>query len=357
LFAYKNKGAKLSLRNISGIFITFLVLSCTVPENNIVLEPVESVEIIKNQSTTAGSFEILEGQSVILSVKLAPEGIQGGVHWQSSSREIVGISNFNGPEIIVTGQYYGTTIITAMVRNINNEVYAQAECNITVIPRSFYKWSYIQDGWVDIEPYTTGIIGRIKETLVRTGGTKVTGDTTQKGFILEGPGLLTIGSVMPTSTNSPFDDDPVYDRYGLFNFLQGPSYNYHENNQEKSLPYPLWANRVQIIVDYKMLDTSPALLRIQVNNNTTESDNVSAINNWFVAELNENSPRSGTLTGIFDNTVSILVKTAGIENTVISGQTPLRDPKLNTVLSSSFVCLTVPDGKILIRSIQIESAD
>jgi hypothetical protein len=81
-----------------------------------------------------------------------------------------------------------------------------------------------------------------------------------------------------------------------------------------------------------------------VNNNTHERVNASAITNWLVAELPQNAASSGTLSGVFDTRESAL--SHGVTGTT-------RDE----VLANSFVSLVLPHGRILIRSIRIESID
>ncbi|MDR2542221.1 MAG: hypothetical protein LBC80_02050 [Treponema sp.] len=327
---------------LSGIFMLF-ILACPIPDNEAAQKPVGSIEIFRNQlPVPSGGFSIIEGQAVVLGAKLAPQGVPGSIHWQSSSRGIVELSGFSGPQIIITGNYGGKTVISVLARNIHNEVNALNECIIEVIPRSFFKWNFRQDGWDELLPLSNNIVGKISETLIRTGTTTVAADTIRGGLVLDGAGAsLAIGSVLATATNSPFENDPVYDKYGQFNFLEGPSG-----------AYPLWAGRVRVSVDYEILDTSPgkSLLRIQVNNNTTEQENASAISNWLVAELGPASPYFGILTGVFNNADSVLVKNTGIPG---GNDTERRE----NILSHSFVSLVLPDGKILIRSIQIESAD
>jgi len=223
--------------------------------------------------------------------------------------------------------------------HVYNEVYAQAECTITVIPRSFFKWNYRQDGWKDLPALNNAIVGASSETLVRSGETAVIADKARGGLILEGPGALIIGSVMTSPTNSPFPSDPRYDRGGAFNFFEGPS-----------KAYTLWNKRARISVDYEIPAEVYGMppLRIQINNNTLERDNAAAIDNWLAAELKPNDPRSGILTGVFNAGASALVSVTGGPDSGLA---------LDEILSSSFVCLALPEGKILIRGIRIESAD
>jgi len=344
VYPYKIGGKmKPSLLKMAAVFgvLTVLLLACPVPENDFVRNPVEKVQLLKNQQelVSGGQFAIQEGASVVLGAKLFPQGVTGGIHWQSSSQGIVEMSALTGPNITITGTHGGKTIITVMARNLYSEVYAEAECIVTVIPNSFFKWSYRTDGWIDLPALNNAIVGKISEMLVRAGETDILPDDVRGGLILEGAGArLIIGSVMVTPTTTPFQGDPVYDQNGALDFLYGPSGD-----------SPLWNNRVRISVDYEIL-SDPGLLRIQVNNNTGETENASAISNWLVAEMTAGSPRSGTLTGIFNNNHSVLVKNAGI--TALPGKT-----QLETVLANSFVCLYLPGGKIIIRGIRIESAD
>jgi hypothetical protein len=329
--------------SISIMLLLFLLAACEVPENDTVRAPVSGIIIVKNQSPPEnGKFEMMEGRSLILGAWLLPEGVQGGIHWQSSSRGIVELNRYSGPEINITGVNGGKTIITVMARNILNEVYAEAECTVTVIPSSFFKWNYKHGYEINLEPrsnYRSNyIMGTINEILIRTGENPIIEDQVKGGIILDGAdSRLIIGSGMITATNSPFSD-PVYDEYGQFNFFSGPGADYY-----------LWAGRVRISVDYEILDTAvnKSLLRIQVNNNTGGQDNASAISNWLVAELSPNSKPQGVLSGVFNKAEAKLVKTTGIPGI----------NQLETVLSRSFVCLNLPDGKLLIRSIRIESAD
>jgi len=156
---------------------------------------------------------------------------------------------------------------------------------------------------------------------------------------LEGPGALIIGSVMASPTNSPFSSDPRYDKGGAFDFFEGPS-----------KAYTLWNKRTRISVDYEIPDAASGMppLRIQINNNTLERDNAAAIDNWLAAELGSGDPRSGVLSGIFN---------AGKAAIVSNLDSPAAGLALDEILAHSFVCLALPEGKILIRGIRIESAD
>jgi hypothetical protein len=336
------------------VFTAFTLMACTVPENEIPGEAISGIRIYKNLNelvsdsgttpVTRGAFSILEGRTVFLSAQLLPQGIPGGgIHWQSSSRGIVNLSSLTGQEITVTGANGGRTFISVLARNMHNEVFVESECTITVIPSSFFKWSYAQDGWLDMEPYENIIMGTINSTTARSGETPIMENIARGGFVLEGPGILSIGSVLSTPTNSFFPDDPVYDIGGAMDFLNGPAFVHSQNDIETKIPYPLWNGRARISVDYERLSTGPSPLRIQINNNTLERNNASAINNWLAAELAPDSPQSGTLSGIFN----------ARESSLASGITE----NLADILSSSFVCLALPEGTIVIKNLKIESAD
>ena len=342
--------------------ITLIITACTVPENNIPLESINGIKIIKNMDelnpvadssvypTKRGSFEILEGQQTILSVMLFPQGVTGGIHWQSSGRGIVEMSAMSGSQIIFTGSNGGRTNIRVLARNSLNEVYAEAECGITVIPSSFFKWNYIDDGWLELPALSNANMSRINPKIARSGETAILPDEERGGLVLEGPGVLIIGSVMSAPTNSPFSSaGPLYDIGGTMDFLNGPSFNYLEwVNSEQELKkkhYPMWNKNVRITVYYETENPAASPLRIQVNNNTLERDNASAITNWFVTELTPNAPSSGALSGVFS-------AKASERHPAVNSVTSLED-----ILSNSFVTLALPRGRILIRSIKIESAD
>ena len=337
---------------IAAIFCFF---ACMVPENEVPHEPVSGIKIVRNQDETVsdsgvnpakrGGFEILEGRSVILGARLLPEGVTGGIHWQSSGRGIVEMSGLTGPELVITGANGGKTSVKVLARNGLNEVYVEAECSITVIPSSFFKWSFRQDGWIDMPALSNAIVGKINEMVLRSGETPIMADAAGGGLVLEGPSALMIGSVLSSPTNSPFPTDPLYDMGAALDFLSGPAFTYMEweNNDQiqKKKSYPLWNGRARISVDYATENPARSPLRIQVNNNTLERNNASAVSNWLVAELPPDAARPGTLSGIFNANVSL----------------PVNGVTLNDVLSNSFVCLALPEGKILIRGIRIESAD
>ena len=323
--------------------VMILCIACPVPENEIIEKPVQSIEILINRQTVPDrKFTLLEGRAFILSAQLMPDGVLGGVHWQESRRRIVELSAFTGPEISLTGMNGGRTIISVLARNTFNEAPVENEITFTVIPKSFFKWNYHADGliWEIIEPDTSSIMGRAQEILIRSGETPIINDRERGGLILEGPrARLLLGSVMTSPTNSGFIDDPVHDTGGEFDFLNGPAYK----DESQTIYYPFYNKKILISVDYEVLIPSNQGLRIQVNNNTGENTNASAIDNWLVLELNESNIK-GTATTVFNSEASRLVK-GGPGLTV------------ETVLSNSFICLWLPDGKILIRGIRIESAD
>jgi len=324
---------------IINLIILLLILACPAAENNMLQSPVDGVTIQKNNNPILPqeNITIIEGRAVVLGAKLSPDGVQGGIHWQSSNGEIAELSSLTGSEITVTGKNGGTTIIFVTARNTFNDLEVQTECSVTVISKSFFKWNYRYLEWIEapaLEPLTnTYFYDAGFPVLIRTGETQIYSDMHRSGIVLEGKGSqLIIGSGMTTPTNSPFSDHPVFDKNGQFDFFNGPK------------NYPYWLGRVRISAEYEILDPDPnkSLLRIQVNNNTSDRSGASAINNSLVTELSPASPRAGILTGIFDKSLSALIK---------NGIT------LTEVLSNSFVCLTLPDGKILIRGIRIESAD
>jgi hypothetical protein len=339
--------------------VSFLCAACQVPENNIVKAPADGIVISKNQEPLdpGGVFEIHEGKSVILTARLFPEGVTGGVHWQSSGEGIVEMSGFSGSQITITGANGGKTIIGVLARNSFNETYIQAECTVIVIPFSFFKWNFARDGWLDMGARENVFVGKIRDTIIRSGEKPVPADAERGGLVLEGPGMLIIGSGMTTLTSSAFPNDPVYDQNGEFDFFDGPAYEYFEGQGNlKKIPWPLWKNRVKISVDYEKLEGNPRL-RLQVNNNTLNRDAASAIDNWLAAELDSDAQPSGTLSGVFRGKGSARFdpllspdKKAGINAADDEG-------KLKMVLAHSFVCLALPEGKILIRGIRIESAD
>jgi hypothetical protein len=350
MFAFAYKGARMRVKILmTGVFAALLLFACTAGENNFLQEPVAGITILHNREKiqAGGVIEIVEGQSIILGALLEPAGIQGGVHWQSSNHYVLDLSGSSGQEITITGMNGGGTVIMATVRNSFNEVPVFGECKVSVIPKSFFKWDYYHLDWESepvLEPRSNHyLMDAGKPMLIRTGDTEIYSDRYRGGIVLEGSGArLVIGSGMATLTNSPFSDDWPFDRNGQFNFQDGPS---PQNPLRVG-----WQRRARICVDYEILDTTPgkSLLRIQVNNNSSDRYNASVINNSLVAELSEDSPLKGTLSGIFDSSISSLTRETNPNGAAIS---------LFTVLRNSFVCLALPDGKILIRAIRITSAD
>jgi len=349
---------KVDIAAFLSIYAAILITACPVPENNIPQQPVNGIVILRNQTelNPADSFEIREGEKVILSARLLPAGITGGIHWQSSALGIVQLSGFSGEEITITGTNGGRTTIRLLARNIHNQVYAEAECSIMVIPSSFFKWNYIDDGWFDLDALNNAMAGKINKKIIRSGETPILADPVKGGLVLTGPGTLTIGSGLSTPTNYPFSTTgPLYDIGGTMDFFNGPFVSYFEweqnetqdgfNHVQKKKYYPLWKNFVKISVDYETDNPQISRLRIQVNNNTHEKDNASAITNWLVAELPPGAPASGTLYGIFNSKESELTR----------GVTGVSDVK--DVLSNSFISLVLPAGSMLIRGIRIESVD
>jgi hypothetical protein len=329
----------------AALGIALLITACPVPENEVVRDPVESIEILKNQSQLPDKdgIVLLEGHSVVLGVQLYPLGVQGGIHWQSSRRGIVAMSGLTGPELTVSGLAGGRTIISVLARNIHNEVYARAELSIKVIPCSFFTWDYLRDGWISLPPDTPAMIGKLGEILVRSGDTAIGEDPFRGGLALEGPGVLVIGSGMATLTNSPFrPEHPVYDKGASLDFWNGPKRPNEPDEAGGNTDYdPFWTGLVRISVQYEMPNFAP--LRIQVNNNSLMRNNASALMESIVTELTPASPRSGTLTGVFNTREAVIDPDKAPDITV------------EEVLSHSFVCLALPEGKVIIRNIRIES--
>lgn len=354
----------------SGICIALLILACPVPENEITEKPVGSIEILKNGAvildltgTGYPFITIFEEKSVILSAKLDPD-VHAGIHWQST-RNIVDLSQLSGPEIVLFARYGGETNIIIRAQNSYNQAPIYGVVKITVIPTSWFKWDYRLDGWKDQSALKSFELGRIYNMLTRTGNAPIHEDPVRGGLVMEGPATLVIGSVMPSPTNSVYGEDPLFDDGALLNFTRIPS---DKNPPASFQPYSL---KVKIEAEYEILsDPAPRQgLRLQVNNNTEERDNASVFVNWLVAEYTSASPRTGILSGVFD--------------TAAAAFDPLLDPdkkdripemirwqsstspdnaaedkearQLHAVLSHSFVCLSLPDGKVLIRNIRIES--
>ncbi|MDR0487599.1 MAG: hypothetical protein LBG91_05070 [Treponema sp.] len=356
---------------IFGTFAALALLACPVPESKTLEKPVDSIQILKNgvllEVNDGGNpyFTIQEGKSVILSAKLSPDG-SAGIHWQSS-RRIVDLSDFSGQEITLFARYGGDTYIDVRARNALNETVVYSRINITVTPVSYYKWDYQLDGWKDSPALKPVTVDRIyNKMLVRSGSTPINEDVQRGGLVMEGPSTLIIGSVMSSPTNSVYAEDPLFDESALFNFTKIPS------DKSTTIVQPPYTLKVRLSVDYEIL-SGPALrqgMRLQVNNNTEERDNASVLTNWLVAEYTSASPGSGTLTGIFDTALAKFEpgldpdrknRIPGMPSIILDPVADSNDvqeiKRLRKVLSNSFVCLSVPDGKVLIRSIRIETAD
>jgi len=398
------------------IAITVFFLACPANESEIVRGKVNSIIVLNNQveipPADGGNlgFTITEGRSVVLTARLMPLGVPAGIHWQTA-RRIVDFSEYSGTETVMFAEYGGKTIVTIRAKNAYNEMPIFKEINITVTPSSYYKWSYQKDGWRDIPPLSARTVDEIYNRMILYAGTSaVYEDSDLGGFVLEGPATLVIGSTMATPTNSPYDEDPLFDQNSQLNFAVSPNGAVfagavYPSRLSTAFPHPdtgvtngnhphplagllinddLYTGKVRISVDYQIL-TEPARrqgLRIQVSNNTTERDMASVLSNWLVAEYTSDHPSSGTLTGIFNsNETRIaphinqeqLLGLPAIELEIRSEPTEsnpqgtqqypgdsdktINDKKLRMIKSRVFVCLALPDGKALIRSIRIEAAD
>jgi hypothetical protein len=141
----------------------------------------------------------------------------------------------------------------------------------------------------------------------------------------------------------------------------------------------MYTGKVKISVEYEIL-TEPTFrqgLRIQVSNNTIERDEASVLSNWLVAEYNSNMPSSGILSGIFDlneaqrashiNEMLIpglpeihleITNEAGTQILYPGDSTEIIAEKRQRMIRSRvFVCLSLPDGKVLIRSVRIDAVE
>ena len=333
---------------VTTVTVLLLFSGCFVADNEFIQEAVTGFTVFKNgvevpfgPDGIPPAFEIMEGKTAVLGTKLSPVGVRGGVHWQTS-RDIVELGSFSGTEILLYARYGGDTIIQISTANIFNEVPVFGEVGITVIPTSYFKWNWEINGWEDMPAFSSARIGRYHLNFVRTGETPVIADKRRGGIVLEGPGILIIGSTMAIPTNSPFHDDPAHDVAAELNFTVAPD--------NRFLP----PEYIGISIDYEILEAaSPRRgLRIQVNNNTLERGMASALDNWLVAELTGESPLCGTIRGVFNTTAAQLDpdlpegKRLGIPGDNDGA-------KINSVLRSSFVALSLPEGKVLIRNIQI----
>ena len=398
------------------ITITVILLACPANESETVREPVNSIVVLNNQieiPPAAGGnlgFSITEGRSVVLTARLLPLGVPAGIHWQTA-RRIVDFSEYSGAETVMFAEYGGITIVTIRAKNAYNEMPIFKEINITVTPSSYYKWSYQKDGWRDIPSLSARTVDEIYNKMIMyAGASAVYEDSNLGGFILEGPATLTVGSTMATPTNSPYEEDPLFDQNSQLNFAVSPNGIMfggarYPDRLSAAFPHPdtavtngnhphplagllinddLYTGKVRISVDYQIL-TEPAYrqgLRLQVGNNTIERDMASILSNWLVAEYTAELPSSGTLTGIFDVSetqiaphinpervlglpaIEIEIRTDPTESNPQGTVTypgdstkVINDKKLRMIKSRVFVCLALPDGKVLIRGIRIEAAD
>lgn len=387
----------------TGLIVFFFILTltaCPAGENDILHEPVNRIEILNNRSPIPADgrnpgFSIIEERAVVLTAELFPIGVPAGVHWQSS-RRIVDLSNFSGPETVLFARYGGDTLITARASNIYNEVPVFKQINVRVIPTSYFKWDYRIDGWRDIHALTSGEVDRIYyKVWAYAGISPVLEDEELGGFILEGPATLVFGSTMSTLTNSPYEEDPLFDSNAMFNFAVSPNGNMFGGPRYPATmpgnvnhPHPqagllindsMYTGKVKISVEYEIL-TEPTFrqgLRIQVSNNTIERDEASVLSNWLVAEYNSNMPSSGILSGIFDlneaqrashiNEMLIpglpeihleITNEAGTQILYPGDSTEIIAEKRQRMIRSRvFVCLSLPDGKVLIRSVRIDAVE
>ncbi|MCL2175489.1 MAG: hypothetical protein FWB73_05530, partial [Treponema sp.] len=122
------------MKTVFTIFIPcilLLIFACPAAENNIIQSPVDniSIQVNKNPVPSEG-ITILEGKAVILEAKLSPNGVNGGIHWQTSNGAVVEMSGLTGQEITVTGKSGGSTIIFVAARNTFNELTVQSECRV-----------------------------------------------------------------------------------------------------------------------------------------------------------------------------------------------------------------------------------
>ncbi|MCL2128341.1 MAG: hypothetical protein FWH38_08805 [Treponema sp.] len=364
---------------IPGALAALALLACPVPEGEVaetVKRPVDGLEILRNQTPVELSgngkpfFEIMEEKSVILSAKLEPENVYAGIFWQSS-RSIVDLSRPAGPEVTLFARYGGDTNIIVRAENTFNEAPVYSYVKVTVVPTSYFKWDYRLDGWNGLPALVSTNIGMgrnpdggspyvVVPMLARSGNAEIPEDAERGGMALEGPAALVIGSSMSTPTNSVYPEDPLFDESAVLDFTSSPS----------GRP-SLYTGKVRISAEYEILaEPAPRQgLRLQVNNNTGERDNASPVTNWLVAEYTAAFPRAGTLTGVFDTGAARLAPNLDQDKKDRIPWTPkpeaqgpdspeeIEAKQLASVLSKSFVCLSLPDGKVLIRSIRIESAD
>jgi hypothetical protein len=320
---------------VAAVFAAIFVLAgCPAESPGGSRIPVESISIEKNRAPVPNTgITLTEGESAELSAVLRPAGVYSAVYWQSGSAKTAVLSGVSGETVTVTGKRGGTSVIKALARNFLNDVYAEASVRLTVIPVSFFIWEYGEDGWIDIPANSAGMVNDIP---VKAGGRGITRDG-RGGLILDGTGgggiRFIIGSTMNALTNSPFDSDQVFDPAGKFDF---------------------YGKKARVSIDYEFLGSrgKPGkFLRLQVNNNTTASNNASAISNWLVAEKEVPVSVSGggveRLEGVFDSAESRIVR-PGVPG---DGE----QEQLEAVLSHSFVAVTLPaeSGSVLVRSVII----
>jgi len=393
------------LIGFTGLLIIVILISCPVTPNEIVKKPVGSIEVLNNwtviPSAAGGNlgFSVTEGKSVVLSARLYPEGVPAGINWQTS-RRIVGFSDYTGPETILSALFGGETLVTIRAKNVFNEIPVFQLVNVKVIPVAYYKWSYERDGWRYLPALNARIVDDIyNRMLVYAGTSSIHDDPDLGGLVMEGPSTLLIGSALATATNSPYPEDPLLDLNSQLNFAVSPN-GLMFGGERFPLVVPvqagpgipigsvqphkqagllindeMYTGKVRISVEYEIL-SEPAFrqgLRIQVNNNTLDRDMASVFDNWLVAEYTADLQDKGILSGIFD--VNAATFAGHIEENMIPGlpeivlsnidepwvneDTPseMAEKRLRMAKARSFVCLSLPDGKILIRSIRIEAVN
>jgi len=407
----KTKIFRILVGTAGFIALAAIFPACPADESEIIKEPVNRIEVLNNQvliPAAAGGnlgFSITEGRSVVLTARLFPLGVPAGIHWQTA-RRIVDFSEYSGSETVMFAEYGGITIVTIRAKNAYNEMPLFKEINITVIPSSYYKWSYKKDGWRDIPPLSARTVDEIYNRMILYAGISAVNENSDLGgFVLEGPATLIIGSTMATPTNSPYEEDPIIDQNSQLNFAISPNgaiFGGARYPQMLSTAYPhpvtgitngnhphplagllinddLYTGKVRVSVDYKIL-TEPAHrqgLRLQVSNNTTERDRASVLSNWLVAEYTQNYPPEGTLTGVFDTgevqiaahidpaqvpgfpTIELQTTNEAGNQITYPGDTTqiINEKRLRMIKSRVFVCLALPNGKVLIRSIKIEAVN
>ena len=325
---------------LAAILPVIALSGCAVAENELPSYPVASIAIEANRTAIPDTgIVLIEGKSVVLDAVLFPAGVPGGVYWQSSRAGVVEMSDTQGLAITINASSGGESVIRALARNFHNDMYAEAAVTVTVIPTSFFKWNYRADGWTAIGANTNAAI---RGVVVRAAGVALAGTAesgASGGFVMDGGASggsrFIIGSGMASPTNSPFDSDPVYDLSGAFDFR---------------------GRCILFSVEYELpplAEPASRLLRLQINNNTGAADKASAIDNWLAAELSVPADTAGrmrgTLSGVFDGTISRVVKPGVAGNDA--------DEKRDNVLSSSFAAISLSGGKAIIRAVKIENAE